>query len=162
MHMQYDARPCLTMHHIFFLSLSLLLCFCLCRSVSVFLSLPLRPLSSYSSTPLELALLNDMPRAATIKAQGRLKCATLGKRAFVRLLGPVVEIIKRNSVNYQTIEEQIQQHQQQLVPVSSAPPSSNASPASTSPALASAPTPILSSASPLLAPAPPQVELNHV
>ncbi|KAG9070886.1 hypothetical protein KI688_008427 [Linnemannia hyalina] len=110
----------------------------------------------------ELALLNDMPRAATIKAQGRLKCATLGKRAFVRLLGPVVEIIKRNSVNYQTIEEQIQQHQQQLVPVSSAPPSSNASPASTSPALASAPTPILSSASPILAPAPPQVELNHV
>ncbi|KAF8946428.1 hypothetical protein BGZ47_000579 [Haplosporangium gracile] len=110
----------------------------------------------------ELALLNDMPRAATIKAQGRLKCATLGKRAFVRLLGPVVEIIKRNSVNYQTIEEQIQQHQQQLVPVSSAPPSSNASPASTSPALASAPTPILSSASPILAPAPLQVQLNHV
>ncbi|KAF9913090.1 hypothetical protein EC991_003549 [Linnemannia zychae] len=111
----------------------------------------------------ELALLNDMPRAATIKAQGRLKCATLGKRAFVRLLGPVVEIIKRNSVNYQTIEEQIQQHQQQLVPVSSAPPSSNASPASTSPALASAsPTPILSSASPIHAPAPPQVQLNHV
>ncbi|KAG0202696.1 hypothetical protein BGX33_009537 [Mortierella sp. NVP41] len=110
----------------------------------------------------ELALLNDMPRAATIKAQGRLKCATLGKRAFVRLLGPVVEIIKRNSVNYQTIEEQIQQHQQQLVPVSSAPPSSTASPASTSPALASAPTPILSSASPIHAPAPPQVQLNHV
>ncbi|KAF9124906.1 hypothetical protein BGW39_007821 [Mortierella sp. 14UC] len=111
----------------------------------------------------ELALLNDMPRAATIKAHGRLKCATLGKRAFVRLLGPVVEIIKRNSVNYQTIEEQIQQHQQQLVPVSSAPPSSTASPASTSPALASAsPTPILSSASPIHAPAPPQVQLNHV
>jgi cAMP-dependent protein kinase regulator len=33
----------------------------------------------------------------------------LGKRAFVRLLGPVVEIIKRNSDNYQTIEQQIQQ-----------------------------------------------------
>ncbi|KAF9578344.1 hypothetical protein BGW38_005901 [Lunasporangiospora selenospora] len=45
----------------------------------------------------ELALLNDMPRAATVKAKGRLKCATLGKRAFVRLLGPVVEIIKRNT-----------------------------------------------------------------
>ncbi|KAF9182715.1 hypothetical protein BGZ51_004481 [Haplosporangium sp. Z 767] len=57
----------------------------------------------------ELALLNDMPRAATVKAKGRLKCATLGKRAFVRLLGPVVEIIKRNSDNYQTIEQQIQQ-----------------------------------------------------
>ncbi|KAF9309702.1 hypothetical protein BGZ91_007319 [Linnemannia elongata] len=59
----------------------------------------------------ELALLNDMPRAATVRAKGRLKCATLGKRAFVRLLGPVVEIIKRNSDNYQTIEQQIQQQQ---------------------------------------------------
>ncbi|KAI1321587.1 hypothetical protein EDD11_003067 [Mortierella claussenii] len=59
----------------------------------------------------ELALLNDMPRAATVRAKGRLKCATLGKRAFVRLLGPVVEIIKRNSGNYQTIEQQIQQQQ---------------------------------------------------
>ncbi|KAF9569978.1 hypothetical protein EC968_002379 [Mortierella alpina] len=61
----------------------------------------------------ELALLNDVPRAATVKAKGRLKCATLGKRAFVRLLGPVVEIIRRNSDNYQTIEQQLQQLQQQ-------------------------------------------------
>ncbi|KAG0094199.1 hypothetical protein BGZ93_007492 [Podila epicladia] len=59
----------------------------------------------------ELALLNDAPRVATVKAKGRLKCATLGKRAFVRLLGPVVDIIKRNSANYQTIEQQIQQQQ---------------------------------------------------
>ncbi|ORZ19143.1 cyclic nucleotide-binding-like protein [Lobosporangium transversale] len=87
----------------------------------------------------ELALLNEMPRAATVKAQGRLKCATLGKRAFVRLLGPVVEIIKRNSDNYQTIEQQIQLHQQQLVPVSPAAVSACASPASASPALAPAP-----------------------
>jgi hypothetical protein len=62
-------------------------------------------------TFLELALLNDMPRAATVKAKGRLKCATLGKRAFVRLLGPVVDIIRRNSDNYQTIEQQIQQQE---------------------------------------------------
>lgn len=61
----------------------------------------------------ELALLNDMPRAATVRAKGRLKCATLGKRAFVRLLGPVVEIIKRTSDNYQTIEQLIQQRQEQ-------------------------------------------------
>jgi hypothetical protein len=60
---------------------------------------------------VELALLNDAPRVATVKAKGRLKCATLGKRAFVRLLGPVVDIIKRNSANYQTIEQQIQQQQ---------------------------------------------------
>ncbi|KAI9291389.1 camp-dependent protein kinase regulatory subunit [Neoconidiobolus thromboides FSU 785] len=48
----------------------------------------------------ELALLNEEPRKATVSARGRLKCATLGKKAFVRLLGPVVEIIKRNSENY--------------------------------------------------------------
>ncbi|OLL25263.1 cAMP-dependent protein kinase regulatory subunit [Neolecta irregularis DAH-3] len=43
----------------------------------------------------ELALLNDAPRAATVVAITRLKVATLGKRAFNRLLGPVVEIMKR-------------------------------------------------------------------
>ncbi|KAJ1971848.1 hypothetical protein H4R35_005017 [Dimargaris xerosporica] len=48
----------------------------------------------------ELALLNDKPRQATIRAKGKLKCATLGKKAFVRLLGPVVDIIKRNTANY--------------------------------------------------------------
>lgn len=54
----------------------------------------------------ELALLTDKPRKATVIAKGRLKCATLGKKAFVRLLGPVVEIIKRNSENYaQTANE---------------------------------------------------------
>jgi len=67
-----------------------------------------------------------MPRAATVRAKGRLKCATLGKRAFVRLLGPVVEIIKRNSDNYQTIEQQIQQQkllqeQQQATATEAAP-----------------------------------------
>ncbi|RKP22389.1 cyclic nucleotide-binding-like protein, partial [Syncephalis pseudoplumigaleata] len=48
----------------------------------------------------ELALLNNKPRAATIYAKGRLKCATLNKKAFNRLLGPVVDIIKRNTVQY--------------------------------------------------------------
>ncbi|KAG0171797.1 hypothetical protein DFQ30_000337 [Apophysomyces sp. BC1015] len=51
----------------------------------------------------ELALLNDTPRAATVVAQGRLKCATLGKKAFTRLLGPVLDILKRNSENYHAI-----------------------------------------------------------
>ncbi|KAJ1541720.1 hypothetical protein HK405_010479 [Cladochytrium tenue] len=51
----------------------------------------------------ELALLNNEPRKATIRAKGRLKVATLGKKAFVRLLGPVVNIIRRNATNYQTI-----------------------------------------------------------
>ncbi|KAI9202483.1 cyclic nucleotide-binding-like protein [Polychytrium aggregatum] len=55
----------------------------------------------------ELALLTDKPRKATITARGRLKCATLGKKAFVRLLGPVVDIIKRNASNYQTFSDRI-------------------------------------------------------
>ncbi|KAI8140703.1 camp-dependent protein kinase regulatory subunit [Fennellomyces sp. T-0311] len=54
----------------------------------------------------ELALLNDSPRAATVVAQGRLKCATLGKKAFTRLLGPVLDILKRNSENYHAIISQ--------------------------------------------------------
>ncbi|RCH88233.1 hypothetical protein CU098_000474, partial [Rhizopus stolonifer] len=54
----------------------------------------------------ELALLNDAPRAATVVAHGRLKCATLGKKAFTRLLGPVLDILKRNSENYHAIISQ--------------------------------------------------------
>lgn len=59
--------------------------------------------------PKELALLNDSPRAATVVAVGRLKCATLGKKAFTRLLGPVREILKRNSENYNAIIGEQQQ-----------------------------------------------------
>ncbi|KAJ3116648.1 hypothetical protein HDU96_009101 [Phlyctochytrium bullatum] len=51
----------------------------------------------------ELALLTNQPRKATVSANGRLKLATLGKKAFVRLLGPVVNIIKRNIDNYSSI-----------------------------------------------------------
>lgn len=56
---------------------------------------------------IELALLTNKPRAASIIAKGRLKCATLGKKAFVRLLGPVVDIIKRNAENYARVSDQI-------------------------------------------------------
>lgn len=44
----------------------------------------------------ESALINDAPRNATIQAATRLKVATLGKRAFVRLLGPVVDVMRRD------------------------------------------------------------------
>ncbi|TGZ84627.1 BcPKAR, component of the cAMP cascade : PKA regulatory subunit [Ascodesmis nigricans] len=44
----------------------------------------------------ELALLNDAPRAASIRAQTKVKVAFLGKDGFQRLLGPVVEIMRRN------------------------------------------------------------------
>jgi len=57
---------------------------------------------------IELALLTDKPRAATIKAKGKIKCATLGKKAFTRLLGPVVDIIKRNTANYAIISQKHQ------------------------------------------------------
>ncbi|KAI8927704.1 cyclic nucleotide-binding-like protein [Entophlyctis helioformis] len=56
----------------------------------------------------ELALLTDKPRKATITAKGRLKLATLGKKAFVRLLGPVVDIIKRNAANYETVYQKVE------------------------------------------------------
>ncbi|KAI9357860.1 cAMP dependent protein kinase regulatory subunit [Pilaira anomala] len=54
----------------------------------------------------ELALLNDEPRAASVIAHGKLKCATLGKKAFNRLLGPVMDILKRNSENYHAVLQQ--------------------------------------------------------
>jgi len=57
----------------------------------------------------ELALLNNKPRAVNITAKGRLKVATLGKKAFVRLLGPIVDILKRNSDNYETITRNARQ-----------------------------------------------------
>lgn len=56
----------------------------------------------------ELALLTDKPRKATIRAKGRVKCASLNKKAFVRLLGPVVDIIKRNAHNYATIYQKVE------------------------------------------------------
>ena len=49
---------------------------------------------------VELALLNNAPRQATIIAKGKLKCATMNKKAFTRLLGPVIEIIKRHADTY--------------------------------------------------------------
>lgn len=56
----------------------------------------------------ELALLNDKPRAATVVAKGDLKCVTLGKAAFTRLLGPVMDILKRNTANYHAILKEAQ------------------------------------------------------
>ncbi|KAI5808492.1 cyclic nucleotide-binding-like protein [Peziza echinospora] len=44
----------------------------------------------------ELALLNDQPRAASIIARTRVKVASLGKEGFQRLLGPAVDIMRRN------------------------------------------------------------------
>ncbi|GAA6060998.1 hypothetical protein JCM10212_000684 [Sporobolomyces blumeae] len=48
----------------------------------------------------ELALINSAPRAATVRAipgRGRLRVATLGEKAFTRLLGPIIDILARKA-----------------------------------------------------------------
>lgn len=48
----------------------------------------------------EIALLLDRPRAATVTAQGPLKCVKLDRGRFERVLGPCSEILKRNIQQY--------------------------------------------------------------
>ncbi|KAJ1669661.1 hypothetical protein GGF38_002084 [Coemansia sp. RSA 25] len=52
----------------------------------------------------ELALLDDQPRQATLVSSGRTKCARMSKDAFDRLLGPVINIIRREAGNYMHIQ----------------------------------------------------------
>ncbi|KAI8322258.1 camp-dependent protein kinase regulatory subunit [Martensiomyces pterosporus] len=52
----------------------------------------------------ELALLDNQPRQATLVANGRTKCARMSKDAFDRLLGPVINIIRREAGNYMHIQ----------------------------------------------------------
>ncbi|KAJ2002880.1 hypothetical protein GGI04_003170 [Coemansia thaxteri] len=52
----------------------------------------------------ELALLDDQPRQATLISCGRTKCARMSKDAFDRLLGPVINIIRREADNYAHIQ----------------------------------------------------------
>lgn len=51
----------------------------------------------------EIALLFNRPRAATVKAQGPLKCLKLDRDCFERLLGPCADILKRNMENYNSL-----------------------------------------------------------
>ena len=48
----------------------------------------------------ELALLRGEPRAASIVATSALKCVTLGRRAFKRMVGPLEEVLRRNAEKY--------------------------------------------------------------
>lgn len=48
----------------------------------------------------ELALLKNEPRAATITATSELVTASIDRLSFKRLLGPLEEILKRNSKRY--------------------------------------------------------------
>lgn len=43
----------------------------------------------------EIALLNDLPRQATVEAMDDVVVATLGKSGFQRLLGPAVDVLKK-------------------------------------------------------------------
>ncbi|XP_066489484.1 cAMP-dependent protein kinase type II-beta regulatory subunit [Tiliqua scincoides] len=52
----------------------------------------------------ELALVTNKPRAASAYALGTVKCLVMDVQAFERLLGPCMEIMKRNIANY---EEQL-------------------------------------------------------
>ncbi|KAJ2161885.1 hypothetical protein GGF46_001076 [Coemansia sp. RSA 552] len=52
----------------------------------------------------ELALLDDQPRQATLISCGRTKCARMSKDAFDRLLGPVINIIRREAGNYMHVQ----------------------------------------------------------
>ena len=49
----------------------------------------------------ELALLRDEPRAASVVAKTKCKLITLDRLAFKRLLGPLENLLKRNSEMYQ-------------------------------------------------------------
>jgi cAMP-dependent protein kinase regulator len=53
----------------------------------------------------EIALLFDKPRAATVRANGPLKCVKLDRPRFERLLGPVSDILKRNVSQYHSLIE---------------------------------------------------------
>uniref|UniRef100_A0A6Q2XAP7 Cyclic nucleotide-binding domain-containing protein n=1 Tax=Esox lucius TaxID=8010 RepID=A0A6Q2XAP7_ESOLU len=52
----------------------------------------------------ELALVTNKPRAASAYAIGNVKCLVMDVQAFERLLGPCMDIMKRNILNY---EEQL-------------------------------------------------------
>jgi cAMP-dependent protein kinase regulator len=56
-------------------------------------------LCSWARLIVELALLNDAPRAATVRAMTILKVAKMDKSAFQRLLGPIKDIMARNDYN---------------------------------------------------------------
>uniref|UniRef100_UPI00358F8708 cAMP-dependent protein kinase type II-alpha regulatory subunit-like n=1 Tax=Myxine glutinosa TaxID=7769 RepID=UPI00358F8708 len=52
----------------------------------------------------ELALVTNKPRAASAYAVGEVKCAVIDVKGFERLLGPCMDIMKRNIAHY---EEQL-------------------------------------------------------
>jgi CRP-like cAMP-binding protein len=56
----------------------------------------------------ELALLTDKPRAASVVAKTAVKCVILDRASFVRLMGPCVDILKRNTSVYEKVNAEHQ------------------------------------------------------
>ena len=48
----------------------------------------------------ELSLLRDEPRAASIKTTTDMRVASIDRKAFKRILGPLEDILKRNTAMY--------------------------------------------------------------
>lgn len=48
----------------------------------------------------EIALMTSKPRQATVKSQGALKLLIMDRATFIRVLGPIHDILKRNMENY--------------------------------------------------------------
>jgi len=46
-------------------------------------------------------LISDAPRQATVKAKGKLKVASVDRDSFKRLLGPIEDLLKRNTSKYE-------------------------------------------------------------
>ena len=56
----------------------------------------------------ELALITDKPRAATvIAADDNVRCVALDRAAFVRLMGPCSDILKRNMEVYKKVDSEV-------------------------------------------------------
>ena len=51
----------------------------------------------------ELSLMKGEPRAANVIAKTGMKCVTLDRHSFKRMLGPLDEILRRNAAKYETI-----------------------------------------------------------
>jgi CRP-like cAMP-binding protein len=53
----------------------------------------------------EIALIHDSPRAASVYSVGRSKCVVLNRAAFIRLMGSIMDVLKRNIDSYKKYEE---------------------------------------------------------
>ncbi|KAF4325567.1 hypothetical protein BBO99_00002005 [Phytophthora kernoviae] len=51
----------------------------------------------------EIALLTTRPRQATVTAKGKVKCLTLDRKTFKRVMGPLENILKRNIDKYNSV-----------------------------------------------------------